>query len=73
MMSNATLTLTGKIWVAVGPAGVVGSIHQGRDGYTFKLLRDSDYRAVFPTLDIAKQALHASLLPGSERPEFREH
>ena len=72
-MSSTTLTLTGKIWVAIGPSGVVGSIHQSRAGFTFKLLRDSDYRAIFPTLDIAKQALHASLLPGSERSEFREH
>lgn len=72
-MSNTTLTPTGQIWVAVGPAGVVGSIHRVDHGYTFKLLKDSDFRAVYPSLDVAKQALHASLLPGSDRPEFREH
>jgi hypothetical protein len=28
---------------------------------------------VYPTLDVAKSALHASMLPGSEWPDFREH
>lgn len=66
-------TLTGQTWVAFGPAGAVGSIHSVEGGYTFKLVADSDYRAIYPTLDVAKSALHASLLPGAEWPEFREH
>jgi hypothetical protein len=36
-------------------------------------LTDDDFRGVYPTLDAAKGALFASLVPGSERPEFREH
>jgi hypothetical protein len=72
-MSIETLILAGHTWVAFGPAGAVGSIHPIEGGYTFRLLRDGRYRGVFPTLGVAKSALHASLLPGSEWPEFREH
>jgi hypothetical protein len=70
-MSN--MTLTGQRWVAFGPAGAVGSIHRVEDGYTFRLIADADYRGLYPTLEVAKSALHASLLPGAEWPEFREH
>ena len=66
-------TLTGRTWVAFGPAGAVGSIHSVDGGFTFKLLGDEDFRAVYPTLEVTKSALHASLLPGAEWPEFREH
>jgi hypothetical protein len=65
--------LTGQTWVASGPSGAIGSIHRVEDGYTFKLLTDDDFRGVYPTLEAAKGALFASLVPGSERPEFREH
>ncbi len=65
--------LTGRTWVAFGPAGAVGSIHGVEGGYTVKLLDDVGYRGHYPTLDVAKRALHASLLPGSDLPEFREH
>jgi hypothetical protein len=65
--------LTGQTWVASGPSGAIGSIHRVEAGYTFKLLTDDDFRGVYPTLDAAKGALFASLVPGSERPEFREH
>lgn len=67
------MTLTGQTWVAFGPAGAVGSIHRVDDGFTFKLVADDGFRAVYPSLEVAKGALHASLLPGAARPEFREH
>jgi hypothetical protein len=38
-----------------------------------KLLDDDRYRGSYPTLEVAKSALHAALEPGSEWPEFREH
>ncbi|PRY70072.1 hypothetical protein B0I08_101197 [Glaciihabitans tibetensis] len=60
-------------WVAFGPAGAVGSIHRTDDGYIFRLLGDSEPRATYPSLEVAKSALHAALLPGSDWPEFREH
>jgi len=66
-------TLTGRIWVAFGPAGAIGSIHSVEDGYAFKLLDDAEFRGTYPTLDAAKSALHATMPPGSDRPEFREH
>ncbi|TQL47705.1 hypothetical protein FB562_0773 [Homoserinimonas aerilata] len=67
------VTLTGKTWVAFGEAGAVGTVHSVEGGYTYKLLDDSEYRGVFPALDVAKSALHASLLPGTPWPEFKEH
>jgi hypothetical protein len=70
-MSN--MTLTGQTWVAFGPAGAVGSIHRVEDGFTFRLMGEDGFRAVYPSLQVAKSALHASLVPGSEWPEFREH
>jgi hypothetical protein len=79
MMSNTTQAqsdshnLTGHRWVAVGPAGAVGSIHSVEGGFTFKLMSDDGYRGVYPSLEVAQSALYASLLPGSEWPEFREH
>lgn len=65
--------LTGHTWVAFGPAGAVGSIHGVEGGYTFKLKSDKDFRAVYPSLEVAKSALHAALEPGSDWPEFKEH
>jgi hypothetical protein len=67
------VTLTGKTWVAFGPAGALGSVHSVEGGYTYKLLNDAEYRGVFPTVDVAKSALYSSLLPGSDYPEFKEH
>lgn len=64
---------TGHTWVAFGPAGALGSVHGVREGYTFKLFTDGEYRGTYPTLEIAESALYASLLPGSEWPEFRAH
>jgi hypothetical protein len=66
-------TLAGHNWVAFGPAGAVGSIHGSEEGFAVKLLTDPAYSATYPTLDVAKSALHSRLLPGSEWPEFKEH
>ena len=66
-------TATEQRWVAFGPAGAVGSIHRTDEGFAVRLMDAADYRGVYPTLDVAKSALHASMLPGSEWPEFREH
>ena len=66
-------TLTGRRWVAFGPAGAVGAIHQTDDGFGVRLMGETDYRGVYPTLEVAKSALHASMQAGSDWPEFREH
>lgn len=70
-MSDMTQTL--QTWVAFGPAGAVGSVHRVDDGFTFKLLTDDGFRSVYPSLEAAQGALYASMLPGSDWPEFREH
>lgn len=83
-MSNQILTTQNRLsprgtveerhtWVASGPAGAMGSIHPVEGGYTFRLLKDGRHRGVFPSLGVAKSALYASLVPGSDWPEFREH
>lgn len=70
-MSNETTI--NKTWVASGPAGAVGSIHRTSDGFAIRVGREADYHGDFPTLDVAKSALHAALGPGVDRPEFTEH
>ena len=66
-------TTTPHTWVAVGAAGAVGSIHRAPDGFAIRIGADDDYHGSFPTLDVAKNALHAALGHGAERPEFVEH
>jgi hypothetical protein len=72
-MSDTASTTINRTWVAHGPAGVVGSIHRTPDGFSIRVGRAEEYHGDFPTLDVAKSALHAALGPGSDRPEFSEH
>ncbi|GAA4670166.1 methyltransferase [Frondihabitans cladoniiphilus] len=62
-----------RIWVASGPAGVVGSIHRSHDGFSIRVRPDDEFHGEYPTLDVAKSALHARLGHGADRPEFVEH
>jgi hypothetical protein len=66
-------TLVRSHWVAFGPAGALGSIDSVKGGFTFSLLGDTAPRGIYPTLAVAKSALHASLEHGAEWPEFKEH
>ena len=70
-MSDTSVSV--RTWVAIGPAGTIGWITKSDDGYTFKLVNDSQERATYPSLEVAKSALHASLVPRSDWPEFSEH
>ena len=70
-MSDSTVIY--QNWVAYGPAGASGSVHRIDEGFTFRLLGDTEPRGVYPSLDVAKSALHAALGPGAEWPDFREH
>lgn len=61
------------LWVAYGTNGVVGTIRKDDDGYTVTIAGADQHLGVYPSMQIAKDALHANLRPGSEWPEFREH
>ena len=65
-------TMTGQRWVAFGPAGAIGSIHRTDGGFLVKLL-DAPEGREYPSLEVAKSALHATMPSGSDWPEFREH
>jgi hypothetical protein len=70
-MSENT-TMTGQRWVAFGPAGALGSIHRTDSGFLLRMLDGSEERE-YPSLEVAKSALHATLPAGSDWPEYREH
>lgn len=81
-MSRSTIVRSHVVrshWVAFGPSGALGSIdavegsREGETVYTFHLLGDASPRGSYPTLAVAKRALHASLGFGAEWPEFKEH
>lgn len=71
-MTENTTTLTGQRWVAFGAAGAVGSIHRTDAGFLVKMLDGSDDRE-YPSLEVAKSAMHATLPAAADRLEFREH
>lgn len=72
-MSDSKEYNASQTWVALGPAGAVGSVSRIGEEFTFRLLSDDVARGSYPTLEIAKSALVAALGPGAEWPEFREH
>lgn len=61
------------LWLAYGASGVVGMIRRDADGYTVTMAGADQSQGTYPSMDIAKNALHAQLTPGSAWPEFREH
>jgi hypothetical protein len=62
-----------ETWVAVGPAGAVGSVHHDDVGFRIELYGTRARSGVYPTLESAKRAVHAALGPGADRPEFHAH
>ena len=69
-MSTASSTL----WFAYGAEGnVVGTVRKTDEGYTSTIAGASESIGTYPTMDIAKNALHGHLPPGSDWPQFREH
>jgi hypothetical protein len=61
------------LWVAYGASGVVGSIRKGDEGYTVTMAGATESAGTYPSMEIAKNALHSRMTPGSDWPEFREH
>lgn len=61
------------LWVAYGRSGVVGTIRKDERGYTVTMAGADASVGSFPSMEIAKSALHSRMMPGSDWPEFREH
>ena len=70
---SAAPELTGQSWLAVGPAGAVGTVHRTAGGFAVRLAGRDEFSGEYPTLSVAKSALFAALGPGAEYPDFREH
>ena len=67
-------TASSALWVAYGAEGnVVGTVRKTDEGYTSTVAGASESIGTYPTMDIAKNALHGHLPPGSDWPQFREH
>lgn len=61
------------LWVAYGRGGVVGTIRKEDDGYLVTMAGADSPAGTYPSMEVAKSALHARMTPGSDWPEFREH
>lgn len=69
-----TTTAPSTLWLAYGAEGqVVGSIRKAEGAYTVTIAGASSTLGSYPSMDIAKSALHGHLTPGSDWPSFREH
>lgn len=66
-------TKTLALWVAYGPNGVVGIIRHDEGGYTVVMAASDAPVGTYPSLEVAKGALHSHLAPGSDWPTFSEH
>ncbi|MCT9820273.1 methyltransferase [Microbacterium sp. W1N] len=67
-------TTASTLWVAQGAEGnVVGSIRKDGDGYTVTIAGADASVGTYPTMDVAKNALHSHLTPGADWPRFVEH
>jgi hypothetical protein len=61
------------LWVAYGPSGVAGSIRKDDGGYTVTMAGAQAHAGTYPSMEIAKSALHARNPAGSDWPRFQEH
>lgn len=68
-----TDTTTRRLWVAYGPTGAVGMIEKTGDAYAVRMTGAEAAVGTYPTMEVAKNALHSHLKPGADWPEFREH
>lgn len=66
--------MTSSLWVAYNGEGkVVGSIRKADEGYIATIAGADASLGTYPTMDVAKNALHGHLPAGSAWPTFREH
>lgn len=61
------------LWVAYGSNGIVGSVRHADDGYVVVMAGADAETGTYPTLEIAKGALHAHMRPGTGRPRYQQH
>lgn len=62
------------IWVAYGSHGkVAGTIRKAEDGYTVTMAGADEALGTYPSMEIAKSALHSHMPVGADWPMFREH
>lgn len=72
--SVMTTTTTSTLWLAYGSEGrVVGTIRKADGTYTVTMAGAAQSLGSYPTMDIAKNALHGHMTPGSDWPQFRQH
>jgi len=70
-MSNTT---TSVLWVAYGADGqVVGTIRKSDGAYRVTIAGADAAVGTYPTMDVAKNALHSHLPAGADWPRFVEH
>ncbi len=62
-----------QVWVAYGPGGVAGSIRQDGDGWTVTMAGADAPTGTYPSMEVAKAALHSAMAPGSDWPRFEQH
>lgn len=61
------------LWVAYGTGGVAGTIRKLSEGYLVTMAGADDVLGTYPSMEVAKNALHSQMAPGAEWPQFREH
>lgn len=67
-------TTSSSLWLAYGSEGsVAGSIRKADDGYTVTMAGASEALGTYPSMEVAKSALHGHMTPGADWPMFREH
>lgn len=67
-------TSQSALWVAYGAeSNVVGTIRKADDGYTVTIAGADASVGTYPSMEIAKSALHSHLPPGSDWPRFTQH
>lgn len=70
----ATTETHHALWVAYTASGVVGTVRKDDEGsYTVTIAGADESVGTYPTMEVAKSALHSHLKPGTDWPEFRQH
>jgi hypothetical protein len=67
------MSATDGLWVAYGDGGVVGTIRKDAGEYVVTMADAAASLGRYPTMDVAKGALHSHLTPGTDWPQFRQH